>query len=422
MTVTQKELGRRLRSARDAVGMTQEDAASRLGVSRPTLAQIEAGNRPVSSLELDHLAAIYGRDIRDLLAPDYVEDDALTALFRAQPGFELTSDVRSALITWRNKARALDDLEQLLEMPRRLCTAALYSSPLPSSRWPAIQQGEQVGEEERSRLGLGKAPTPSLPDLLESQGVRTAVEPLPDNVSGLTLIGRGQGLLVVVNETHGTPRHRFSFAHEYAHVLLDRSRGGVVSRVEDRDELMEIRANAFAAAFLMPAESVRAFVYELGKGGASRETADVYDGGPEVPVRVEGRAAPRSRDIQMYDVIRIAEHYGVSRMAMIYRLKNLRLITQPELETLKAQEEDRYTEEMAGVLGAKPRAEPEPSSAFRRRFVGCLLEAYRRSLISRGKLLELGGLIGLSRTELEILEDVGGPSEQEKTDEGDPAG
>ena len=123
----------------------------------------------------------------------------------------------------------------------------------------------------------------------------------------------------------------------------------------------------------------------------------------------------------MYDVIRIAEHFGVSRMAMIYRLRNLRLITQPELETLKAQAEDRHTDEMAGVLGANPRTEPEPSSAFRRRFVGCLLEAYRRSLISRGKLLELGGLIGLSRAELEILEDVGGPSEQEMAGAGGSA-
>jgi hypothetical protein len=33
-------------------------------------------------------------------------------------------------------------------------------------------------------------------------------------------------------------------------------------------------------------------------------------------------------------------------------------MTQPELETLKAQEEDRHTDEMAGVLGATLRAEP----------------------------------------------------------------
>jgi len=421
MTVTQKELGGRLRSARDAVGMTQEEAAARIEVSRPTLAQVEAGNRPASSLELDRLAGLYGRDIRDFLAPQFEEDEALRALFRAEPGFESSADLRDALVAWRNKGRALSNLEVLLELPQRLCTAAAYSVSLPATRWLAIEQGQQVGEEERSRLGLGRAPLPGLADLLESQGVRTAVEELPDNVSGLTLLGREQSPLIVLNSRHPPLRWRFSFAHEYAHVLLDRSRGGVVSRLEDRNEVKEIRANAFAAALLMPADGVRAFVQDLGKGSASRHTAQVYDEEGQAPVRVEGRAAPRSQDLQMYDVIRIAEHFGVSRMAMIYRLRNLRLITQPELETLKAQAEDRHTDEMAGVLGANPRTEPEPSSAFRRRFVGCLLEAYRRSLISRGKLLELGGLIGLSRAELEILEDVGGPSEQEMAGAGGSA-
>src|SRR5205823_2018070 len=98
-------------------------------------------------------------------------------------------------------------------------------------------------------------------------------------------------------------RHRFSLAHEYAHVLLDRSRGGMVSRVEDRDNLVEIRANAFAASLLMPAEGVREFVRELGKGFGSRESAEVYDSDEALPVKVEGRAAPKSQDIQMYDVI-----------------------------------------------------------------------------------------------------------------------
>ncbi len=62
MSVTKEELARRLRAAREACRM--EDVAPHLGVSRSTVAQIELGNRAVTSLELDKLAYLYGRDIR----------------------------------------------------------------------------------------------------------------------------------------------------------------------------------------------------------------------------------------------------------------------------------------------------------------------------------------------------------------------
>ncbi|PYO36761.1 MAG: XRE family transcriptional regulator, partial [Candidatus Rokuibacteriota bacterium] len=57
--------------------MTQEAVAGRLGVSRSTVAQMELGNRAVTSLELDRLATLYARDIRDFLSDDFLEEDAL---------------------------------------------------------------------------------------------------------------------------------------------------------------------------------------------------------------------------------------------------------------------------------------------------------------------------------------------------------
>ena len=65
MAITQQELGTRIRAAREASRMTQDEVAKHLGVSRPTVVQIEAGNRSVSSLELDQLAYLCGRDIRE---------------------------------------------------------------------------------------------------------------------------------------------------------------------------------------------------------------------------------------------------------------------------------------------------------------------------------------------------------------------
>ena len=58
-TVEAEELGRRLRVAREARGLSQEAVAEALGLPRTAITQMEAGNRSVSTLELAKLAGLY---------------------------------------------------------------------------------------------------------------------------------------------------------------------------------------------------------------------------------------------------------------------------------------------------------------------------------------------------------------------------
>lgn len=53
-------LPERLRSAREAAGLSQNQVAKMLGYYRPTMSDIEAGNRKVFVAELVQLATIYG--------------------------------------------------------------------------------------------------------------------------------------------------------------------------------------------------------------------------------------------------------------------------------------------------------------------------------------------------------------------------
>src|SRR4051794_5694284 len=59
----------RLRLARRGQGMTQEDAARKLGVARTTIVAIEKGERQVRAEELRTLARIYKRPLDELLRP-----------------------------------------------------------------------------------------------------------------------------------------------------------------------------------------------------------------------------------------------------------------------------------------------------------------------------------------------------------------
>ena len=169
--------------------------------------------------------------------------------------------------------------------------------------------------------------------------------------------------------------------------------GSDLIRTEDRSSLMEVRANAFAAAFLIPAGGVRAYVGALSKGLPSRPTADIFD--EDVSTRIEGRVIARTQELELHDVVRMAHHFGVSCAAMLYRLKGLRFLTEDERARLAEQDTARFSKALRMILGL-----PEPDSSsgqerVRSAFLALAIEAYVRGKITRRKLDELGRLVEL---------------------------
>ncbi|MHB8764031.1 MAG: helix-turn-helix domain-containing protein [Deferrisomatales bacterium] len=408
MAMSARELGRRLRMAREACGMTQEAVAQNLETSRPTVTQMELGNRPVTATELDRLAYLFGRDVREFFAEEFQEVDAMAALFRALPDVPQQGEAVDAVRKCLAMGRELAHLEHVLEIDRERGVAVAYALTPPRGRWDAIQQGERVAEEERRRLGLGSVPAGDVEELLEGQGVRVAVVSLPRDVSGLTLREREAGFFVVVNRDQHSNRRGFSLAHEYAHVLLDHARIGTVSRTANHDDLIEIRASAFAAAFLLPPDGIRRLVTSFGKGRPSRSHVEVFDEGEEV-LRVQSRAEPKSQAIQLHDVVILAHVFGVSRLAALYRLHNLKLLTEAELERLRVEEASGKGRVVEKQVLALPEPEHEKArNSFRRRFLSLALEAYRREDITRAKLGELAAMVDLGDEELGlVLADAG---------------
>lgn len=401
MAMTQLELSRRIRAAREACRMTQEQVASQLGISRPSYVQLEAGKRSVAGLELDRLAYLFGREVRDFFADSFVEEESLEALFRAQPDMVSHPVVMEELRACIVLGRELTHLEHFLGIDRDKAKVTSYTFPAPHSCWDAIQQGQRLAESERCRLELGNSPLPEITELLAAQGVRTGVVDLMEDVSGLTLNDRRAGFFVVANRRHHHVRRRFSFVHEYAHVLVDRDTFGRVSKASRRDDLAEVRANAFAANFLLPERGVQAFLQGLGKGQPSRPSAELFD---EVGcLNIEGRSAPGSQALQLYDVVQLAEAFGVSCLSAMYRLRNLRLLTERDLERLKVQEAEGKAVSIRAFLDLPTLDHEELRNAFKQRFLGLALEAFRREEISKGKLRELMNLLGCPADALDPL-------------------
>lgn len=74
--LSQKQIGQRIMELRKMKDMSQEDLAKSIGISRPSLAQIELGNRFIDVFELYKLSLVFGFSLDEFLSADFkVEEE-----------------------------------------------------------------------------------------------------------------------------------------------------------------------------------------------------------------------------------------------------------------------------------------------------------------------------------------------------------
>ncbi len=74
LKLTQKQIGQRITELRKMKGLSQEDLAKSVKISRPSLAQIELGNRSVDILELQKLSLVLGFSLDEFMSEDFSPD------------------------------------------------------------------------------------------------------------------------------------------------------------------------------------------------------------------------------------------------------------------------------------------------------------------------------------------------------------
>ena len=108
-------LPRRLKAAREALGLTQVFVAERLGIARPLIAYWESGQRDVPIRSLEQLADLYG--IQSWLFNEEDEADFdLAVAFRARG---LSESDKEDLARIKKLALTLDHIHQLEETRRQ---------------------------------------------------------------------------------------------------------------------------------------------------------------------------------------------------------------------------------------------------------------------------------------------------------------
>jgi transcriptional regulator with XRE-family HTH domain len=69
--LSQKQIGQRITDLRKMKGLSQEDLAKSVKISRPSLTQIELGNRSVDVLELQRLSLVLGFSLDDFVSKNF---------------------------------------------------------------------------------------------------------------------------------------------------------------------------------------------------------------------------------------------------------------------------------------------------------------------------------------------------------------
>jgi transcriptional regulator with XRE-family HTH domain len=92
----QKRLSRRLREAREYLGLAQQFVADQTGIPRAAISAIETGRRRVEALELERIAAVYKFPVAYFLEGSLEEPASVRAL--AREAVELTEDDRAEVL------------------------------------------------------------------------------------------------------------------------------------------------------------------------------------------------------------------------------------------------------------------------------------------------------------------------------------
>jgi len=345
-------IGERLKRARESLGLTQEDVAAKLEIGRPRYSDIENGKRDVPLKDLYRFAEFYGRPIDYFVKETLLTDSGFKVLFRKTEGDE---EVARVVTEFENLCEKMCELENISGVTVRPPVSQDYQFER-NREW---YWGKHYADIERKQLDLGQAPLRNLSQLLEEKrGLKIFYLPIPPErgVYGMFTYDQKMGGCVLINSNPNFGNQLFSLAHEYAHFVFHKEKLGIISTEQDRNSTDEKVANSFASNFLIPEDTLR----------------DLFS------MRIK-----EDDDVKSEDVIYLADYFGVSFTAMVYRLNNLKLITDKIRDELINYTWVTSVRESMGI------SEPERSrSKFPTLYLHLAIKAFQQGKLTTAKLAD----------------------------------
>jgi transcriptional regulator with XRE-family HTH domain/Zn-dependent peptidase ImmA (M78 family) len=276
-----------VRTACEREGCSLEELAERSGVPLSVLTALSAGQRGITTTQLEDVARALSLDPIALLSGREATRRTPSVFLRHAPAQDFGPEDGPILDDALEQGRSLATLRALLGEP----LLALQSGAFPQHEATAdrpdapAQDGYRAARDVRRWLGNPGEPLGDVGAMLEEQfGVAVLVRTLGS--SRVTAAGvRSENYAAVVLSERDVQRTRNPLlarvygVHELCHVLFDPGGGGlhiVIDVIADRkSNAAEQRARAFAAEMLLPLEGLTRLLGPPGKVDAPSVALDL---------------------------------------------------------------------------------------------------------------------------------------------------
>ena len=279
-------LGERLRRFRVARGMSFGDLEAAIDglVSSQTLSKYERGKLQPTATTLNQIASALGVKSAQLWSEPPCHVKWIAFRKHARLGKREQERIQSFVA---------EEFEKRVQLQEQICEGNTVELPVLSATVRNLDDAEEAALGLRSTLNLGIDPIANLIDVLEDHYIHIIEVDASEAFDGISAVARDTDdnlLAAAIATRSGVPgdRQRLNITHELGHLILDLR----------KDIDPEKAAFRFGAAFLAPAEQLRRDVGEK-----------------------------RNR-IQKDELFYLKKRYGMSIQAMLFRLKDLRIITE----------------------------------------------------------------------------------------------
>ncbi|HNH81475.1 MAG TPA: XRE family transcriptional regulator [Acidobacteriota bacterium] len=278
--------GERLHLARKSHGLSLRDLAAKTSniVSAQAIGKYENGLMMPSSEVLGALCQALDVSESYLLNSETIQFEGAEFRKHSQVSKKELAKLRATVL---NHVSRYLEIETILRIDSSICK-------LPTGfpeRIQTLEAADNAAKELRRVWQLGNQPISNFPEILEERGIKLLLLDLPSKVSGMTMkiqrVNGGTVLVIVLNATHSGERQRFSGGHELGHNVL------ALAGLPDEEK----PCHRFAGAFWAPADTLY------------REVGE------------------RRQQISFDELFALKKLFGLSIQALIYRMKDLGIIS-----------------------------------------------------------------------------------------------